>query len=255
MNWKQIIISLGVVLVLSAWAGSAGPDLSNSALIEGKPVAVVELFTSQGCSSCPAADKLLSELVQSAQAEGTEVYPLSFHVSYWNYLGWEDPFSRKEFSDRQRNYARALQSSVFTPQMVFNGSAQCVGSSKSQVRSKLTKALTKESRNRVKLSTQSEGNKVQVKYKIEGSLTERVLQVALVERMISIEVRRGENGGRTLEHDNVVRSFKTLLLHRGPSGNYEVELPNTFNKSQGSIIAYVQNSKTLQILGASQVKL
>ena len=94
-----------------------------------KGMAVIELFTSQGCSSCPSADRNLARIVESAERDGRPVYALSFHVDYWNSLGWRDPFSAEEFTQRQREYARKFQArSVYTPQMVVNGQVHFVGS-------------------------------------------------------------------------------------------------------------------------------
>ena len=87
-----------------------------------EPFAFIELFTSEGCSSCPSADQNLERIATRAKANGQNVYTLSYHVDYWNYLGWEDPYSSKTFSDRQREYAQQFESSrIYTPQMVING--------------------------------------------------------------------------------------------------------------------------------------
>ncbi len=220
--------------------------------VDAQPVVVVELFTSQGCSSCPAADQLLSRLKSSGQSK---VIPLSFHVAYWNYLGWEDPFSDERFSKRQRNYARYLRSSVYTPQMIFNGARECVGSSKSKVDYNVEQSLRVKPSHQVDLKLHRDGRKVDIKYDIKGSLQNRSLQVALVESMISVEVKRGENRGRTLQHDNVVRHFKTIPLHRGPQGSYSLQIPADFNIAEGSIVAYIQHNSNLSISGASQSSL
>ena len=93
--------------------------------------ALVELFTSQGCSSCPAADKYLSELIEKAKKEGKTIFALSFHVDYWNYIGWRDPYSSKEFTDRQKTYFENTKTtSIYTPQVLVNGSEEFVGSNK-----------------------------------------------------------------------------------------------------------------------------
>ena len=93
-----------------------------------EPFAVLELFTSEGCSSCPPADRLLSEMVQQARSSNPRIIPLEFHVDYWNYLGWVDPFSERRFSQRQREYGQAFQSStVYTPQVIVNGKEEFGG--------------------------------------------------------------------------------------------------------------------------------
>src|SRR5579872_5297720 len=104
--------------------------ISSAAFSQNNPV-VIELFTSQGCSSCPAADKNLAELIEEAEKKGLPVYGLSFHVDYWNYIGWKDPYSRSEYTARQREYSSFLNSeTVYTPQMIVNGEVEFVGSDK-----------------------------------------------------------------------------------------------------------------------------
>src|SRR5689334_14081460 len=99
-----------------------------------QPFALVELFTSEGCSSCPPADRVLARLAAEARASGRRIFPLSFHVDYWNGLGWRDPWSTRTFTERQRNYARALGWRTYTPQMVINGAEHFVGSDERHAR-------------------------------------------------------------------------------------------------------------------------
>src|SRR5437899_2881738 len=102
---------------------------------------VVELFTSQGCSSCPAADKNLAEIIEKAEANGQQVIGLSFHVDYWNYIGWKDPYSKAEFTERQRKYALRMNSeNIYTPQMIVNGESEFVGSDKNTSTKEIGKA-------------------------------------------------------------------------------------------------------------------
>ena len=100
----------------------------------GAPFAVVELFTSEGCSSCPPADAFLADLIETARESGQRVFGLAFHVDYWNYIGWTDPFSSSDWSDRQRRYAHALEArQIYTPQLVVNGRRHGVGSDEKKV--------------------------------------------------------------------------------------------------------------------------
>lgn len=94
---------------------------------------MLELFTSQGCSSCPPADHALQEITQKAGRAGQSVYGLSFHVDYWNRLGWQDPFSTKQFTNRQRQYDRALNSQTYTPQLVINGRQGVIGGQRAKI--------------------------------------------------------------------------------------------------------------------------
>jgi len=115
---------------------------ANGPLPPNPPVAVIELFTSQGCSSCPPADKLLTETVNRAKAGQQSVYALSFHVDYWNRLGWSDPYSDARYSARQRQYARQLNTAtIYTPQAVINGRQEFVGSNRTRLNTLLADAL------------------------------------------------------------------------------------------------------------------
>ena len=149
---KRLFMLLTPMLLILGGSRSIEPGYA-SAVSEVEAPVIVELFTSQGCSSCPAADRLLSKLKKTS----SKVIPLSFHVSYWNYLGWTDPYSQEAFSKRQRLYARTLRSSVYTPQMVFNGSSECVGSSAAQVDHNIREALETKTTNKIALKLNRQG--------------------------------------------------------------------------------------------------
>lgn len=206
----------------------------------GEPFAVVELFTSEGCSSCPPADKFLSELVADAQKTGKRVFPLAFHVDYWNRLGWTDPFSSAQFSDRQRAYAGKFGiRSAYTPQMIVNGSEEFVGSDRERAKRAIDAVLRRPATVEVKLRWH-DGT---VEYEVTGAPSGSVLNLAIVERDLVTNVKSGENSGRTLRHDNVVRVFVSK-----PTGKGAATLPATPN---ASVIGYVQDAGKLTVLGAA----
>lgn len=206
-------------------------------------VTVVELFTSQGCSSCPSADKLLSEL-----SKKENVLALSFHVSYWNYLGWKDPYSNEQYTERQRDYARVLHlRSIYTPQMIVNGKNEFVGSDRVKAQETIKETISSQ---KVALKVEQRDTEVQIDYSLEGPTENRWVHVALVERHVRNEVPKGENSGRILEHDNVVRIFKSLEAKA--SGSLKVELPEGLNPGNAAIIVYIQNKKTFEITGGSK---
>lgn len=220
----------------------------------GKPVAVIELFTSQGCSSCPAADRLLSETIRQAKADGQAVYALSFHVDYWDRLGWRDPFSGHQYTERQRRYAQLFKlQTVYTPQAVLNGKQEFVGSNRARLNSLLTSALQESAPVDVQLVAQRKGNTITVDYRLTGNLTGTLLNVALVSGSVSTDVGRGENAGRKLVNNNVVRSFATLPGQA--RGQTTLVAPANFDPADGAVIAYVQQEKTLMTLGASHAAL
>lgn len=182
---------LAVALVLLAMGtASAGPT-------QEAPV-VVELFTSQGCSSCPPADAFLTDLARQRR----DVLPLAFHVTYWDYLGWKDPYSLDAATARQRAYARYLgDDGVYTPQMVVDGATGFVGSSRSRGLEAIAGAVRKP----VAVSLARDGANFLITVG-DGTGHGQVLLVGF-DPAHETRIGRGENGGRTLTESNIVRSL------------------------------------------------
>jgi hypothetical protein len=200
---------------------------------------VIELFTSQGCSSCPVADRNLSQLLNESRKGTKEIYALSFHVDYWNYIGWKDPYSQKLFTERQRIYAEKLESSVYTPQMIVNGEVEFVGSSLAEARNAINKTAAKKSNYQIQILEWSiKDNKILFSYTLNRPPENETLNIALVERDLQNYVPKGENEGRTLHHDNVVKQFKSIRLEK--SGMIEIEIAKE-NKQNTSVILYIQD--------------
>ncbi|MDO5980292.1 DUF1223 domain-containing protein [Flavivirga spongiicola] len=219
-----------------------------------KPLVVLELFTSQGCSSCPPADDLLNEV--KSKYSDNQIVALSYHVDYWNYIGWKDPFSKKEFSNKQRAYGRKFNSSsIYTPQIVVNGKEHFVGSKKGVMKSKLDSYLKKTSLNRVVLSNiKKENGAISLDYKVEGAINKKTLRIALVinERITSI--KRGENRNRTLKNANIVVEEVYLNLDSG-NGKGSISIPDIVTQNDDlSIVALIQ-AENLDITGGGQIKL
>lgn len=219
-----------------------------------KPFVIVELFTSEGCSSCPSADKLLSEIVDEKQSD-VEVIGLSFHVDYWDYIGWKDPYARKAFTDRQRAYATKLRSyQVYTPQMVVNGKHEFVGSdrrtwarvfsaeSNEQPAFKFELGTISKSEDRLSFSVSTESQK------------DLLINVAVVERGLSQQVTRGENRGRKLNHDNVVRSYDIRPINQKDL-KLSIDIPSDLDESNSSLVVYFQKASNYEIVGAQQIAL
>jgi hypothetical protein len=178
------------------------------------PVAVlVELFTSEGCSSCPAADKVLAQLLREQPVEGVEIIPLSLHVDYWNRLGWRDPYSARAYSARQEQYAKVFgPDKLYTPQVVVDGRDEMIGSNDAAVRNAVA-AAAKRSHLPLKVTARGVDRAVTVAIDLppappgEGPVD---VYIALTEDDLSSAVKRGENVGRTLSHVAVVRKLQTL---------------------------------------------
>ncbi len=230
----------------------------------GGPV-VVELFTSQGCSSCPPADRLLTRLGEDPKL-AARVFPLAYHVDYWNYIGWTDPFSSPRWSERQRSYARAFGSNqVYTPQLVVGGTADCVGSQTNEVYGKIRQALARPEAGRVelRLAPGSGPNELQA---IAGvSLTRDVsgeleLWVALYQKDLTTSVARGENASRTLHDDYVVRRLvRAFSLAGGAgahgSGRVSLALDPSWKRSDLGVVAFLQDPASRAIVGAARATL
>lgn len=223
-----------------------------------EPFALVELFTSEGCSSCPPADRLASELMDEAREDGRNVYVLSFHVDYWDRLGWKDPYSSEAASERQRAYAKTLRDQrVYTPQMIVNGAVGFVGSNKERAEQEIDRALERPAPVEVVADASAGGVnavRIQARVEMEVELIHRNWDVvaAVVERGLSQTPDRGENKGRTLEHDNVVRAFKVEALE-GDDATIEIDVPSDVDRDHASIIVYVQDTRTRKILGVTRV--
>jgi hypothetical protein len=200
---------------------------------------IIELFTSQGCSSCPAADKNLAEIIDEAEKKGQHVFGLSFHVDYWNYLGWKDPYSDKEFTERQKRYASLMNSEgVYTPQMIVNGQKEFVGSDKNRSRSEVIAAQITPKQFEIELvSVEKAEAKLSITYSLDKAPVNQTINVALVANETN-DVPRGENSGRKLTHKNVVRSFSSFAASK--QGKLELAVPPSIN--YGQLIIFLQNT-------------
>jgi hypothetical protein len=218
-------------------------------------VAVVELFTSEGCSSCPPADAVVAELAASAPS----VYALSFHVDYWDSLGWPDRFASSELTDRQRGYARSLGArGLYTPEMIVNGVEAFTGSDRARALQTVARSIATPTL--VPLSIRVEASpprSIRVDFDAPGAPAESVIDIALVERSVSTDVHAGENAGRLLHHVNVVRAFVTVPGKN--RGSALVPIPASLRPESGEVIAYVQRPSDagggMPVLGAARAPL
>ena len=245
---------LGLALAVSQrGAAEEGPS---PATAPAPPFAVVELFTSEGCSSCPAAEAYLGELTREARASGGRVYTLAFHVDYWDYLGWKDPFGDVAHTKRQRAYAKALKAAnVYTPQMIVNGVDAFVGSDRRKGRQAIEAALKRSAAARLALNVEQTREGIKVGYETMAMRKTVQLNVALVERGLVTAVGRGENAGRTLHHENVVRAFKSLRLTGDARGSLSLPRPKSLKPEHASVIAFAQEPRSYRIVAATQTDL
>ncbi|HSB10320.1 MAG TPA: DUF1223 domain-containing protein [Blastocatellia bacterium] len=256
---------LSVVLLTVAGLGAElGQTVASgqSATPNPSPV-LLELFTSEGCSTCPPADKLLTELDQNQLIKGVEVIALSEHVDYWNRLGWKDPFSSAQFSQRQNDYSRALNlEEVYTPQMVVDGRTAFVGSKRAIALDAIAKAtrvpkaivsvaVAASARSSVTLTVQvasvpdiSRGDKAEV-------------MLAVAESGLVSKVSRGENSGRELGHSAVTRKLTKIgtVDGKGFSSEAVVHLESIWKRQNVKIAVFVQERASRRVLGAAAVRL
>ena len=230
----------GVILGLGL-AGAASAEN-----VRTGPRAVVELFTSQGCSSCPPADALLTSL-----ADRDDVVALAYHVDYWDYIGWEDTFGDKGFSDRQRAYAKSWGSSrIITPQMVINGAEGVVGSRRDEVQDAVTSAQLPLA---VTLAVQDDMLKLRVP--ADAALEDATIWLVRYLDRADVAIDKGENAGKSMVYTQVVVDRQVVGIWEADAGA-EIKLPlDQFqNEDNGGLAVLVQqerNGLPGPILGAA----
>ncbi|MBS1503954.1 MAG: DUF1223 domain-containing protein [Bacteroidetes bacterium] len=241
-----IIAVLGAVAVITSAFTVKNPA--------DKGFAVVELFTSEGCSSCPPADALVAKIQK--ESAGKPVYILAFHVDYWDRLGWKDAFSDAAYTNRQKQYARWLRSSeLYTPQAIVNGTKEMVGSEESKLRSSIHDDLQNASKTELTLTVaKTAGNKASLKYQAGGTTAGSSLVIALIEKNATTKVLKGENAGRTISHVQIVRELQTTALNDRSSGTASISLPAGFSPEAFEVIGFVQNTSNGAITGAAKAE-
>ncbi|MBA2561314.1 MAG: DUF1223 domain-containing protein [Chitinophagaceae bacterium] len=213
---------------------------------------ILELFTSQGCSSCPRADRLLEKY-----ADMENVVAISYHVDYWNRLGWKDPFSSAAFSLRQQNYSRIFRlNGVYTPQLVINGEREMVGSDANKVEATLKGAYNTQSTAQLVINNVSiEGTKATIDYSVTKNENKAVLNIALIQNKITTSIKSGENAGINLTNINVVRNFKSVPSSSESTSTISIDLVAGVNKEDLSVALFLQDPKTLKILAGAKSSL
>lgn len=214
--------------------------------------AVVELFTSEGCSSCPAADEAVIDIANEYKKN---VFVVGFHVDYWNYLGWKDAFSNASYSKRQQQYGAVFNlNSIYTPQIVVNGKTQFVGSNRDQLHTAINQELKTNNTSSIELNAKTSDNKtVHINYKTSAG-NNNILNIALVQLHTQTAVKHGENQGRQLHHINIVRDFKSIAPAKGQA-DITLALPDGLAAKDCMIIAYLQEKNDLHITAAAETEI
>jgi len=239
------LLALSAAAILPAQAPSAKPS-----------VVLVELFTSEGCSSCPPADALLRQIDHTQTSAGQLIVGISEHVTYWNSLGWQDPFSSSIYTDRQNSYGQRFNlDSVYTPQMIVNGSDQFVGSDKASLLRAIQRQSTAQQPVALNISSVNRmGNSLAVTFSASGAIPANGSDIIAVLAHDTDEssVQRGENSGRTLTHVAVARSLtRVATLKSAEEKTISVALPASFQPNQHHhLILFAQAPGYGRVLGA-----
>ena len=249
------ILALAAVSLSLVLAKTSEPGAPRKAV-------VVELFTSEGCSSCPPADELLTHLRQDLSARHIEVIPLGFHVDYWNSLGWKDRFSSADFSRRQELYTQSLRvDGPYTPEMVVDGAVEFVGNDAGHAQQTIREAASRPEVATVKISSAA-GDQLAVQAKAPTSAKDAQVVLAITEDNLMTQVGSGENGGRTLHHAAVVRELRRLggLREGSFAANVPLKLDKDWKRADLRAVVFVQEGGTGKIapgkiLGAASLDL
>ena len=251
MKFLLPIIVFSVSLLTISFSTAS---LKNKMAKEQNGFALIELFTSEGCSSCPAADEVLEEIQKKYNDK--DVLVLAYHVDYWNKLGWKDIFSDASFTQRQEYYSNIFRlNNIYTPQVVVNGKKEFLGSDKSKLISSIEEQLNERSAVSIKLNvTQNTEGKIDVHYSAEGADAKKEQAIlVLIQKMASNEIKKGENKGKTLHHINIVRNIFYLPL-KEKTTNFT--LPLGFSKKDFFVAGFIQDKRSgkIKAIQSSQVE-
>jgi hypothetical protein len=255
-GWGACGVGGTAALMMLALGGSPPPRAAGS-----RPAVVVELFTSEGCSSCPPADRALERLERPGEIPGVEVIGLSEHVDYWNRLGWADPFSSPRFTARQEGYVASMHlRSAYTPQMVIDGRTELVGSYDG-ARAAILEAARRP-KAAIELSAAPDGARaLLVRATVSGAAAAGLrsdgdLLLAITESGLASDVASGENAGRHLTHASVVRWLRAVGPVRGSDPgpavlHADVELDPSWVRAGLRLVAILQDGEGRAVRGAA----
>src|SRR6202167_3555148 len=257
-------LSLASLVVASAFTLTV--NAQTPAPEAGRTPVVVELFTSEGCSSCPPADALLQKLEAQQPVAGVEIIALEEHVDYWNHDGWVDPFSSPDWTQRQAAYTALTKKDVYTPELVVDGQSQFVGSDERQAALEIDKAAHSAKTEVAITSGKPEGKNSQrftvSVGKLAGNKPGDVAEVwlAVTEDGLHSAVNRGENAGHVLHHTATLQSLHKVGTAdvNAPSvsfkGDSRVKFESRWKPENLHVVAFVQEKKSRKILGAASAK-
>ncbi len=252
-NAKELIIAaglLGIVIISTAFTTLQSKKEMTIPQGDNKGFTLVELFTSEGCSSCPAADDLVAR-IQKDNPNG-QIYILAYHVDYWDHQGWKDIYSDAEYTKRQSRYAELLNlQTIYTPQIVTNGKTEFVGSNEHALLAAISAGLKETPAQTLSLSSTAKNGQINVRYETDGFRKQSDLTIALVQKSGHSQVKAGENSGRTLTHVQIVRKLAVETL-RANTGELSLAQPKDYNEHEWELIGFVQDKTKGTILSAAR---
>jgi hypothetical protein len=260
-------LGLSLALLFTWLAVSAKPKAQTSAQQAPSVPVVVELFTSEGCSSCPPADALLRKLEARQSIAGAEIIPLEEHVDYWNHDGWVDPYSSPEWTERQQAYVAVANGDPYTPELVVDGRSQFVGNDARKAENEIEKAAHAV-KTEVSITAGQRDAKGGQSFTVAiGKLTQTSTSdiaevwLAVTEDGLHSAVMRGENAGRVLQHVATLRALRKIGVADagGASASFTanptIKFASQWNLENLHVTAFVQKKKSREILGAASTKI
>ena len=260
------VSGLFLALLVTSYAFAALPGAQTSSAEAGRRPVVIELFTSEGCSSCPPADALLQRLEAQQPVAGAEIIALEEHVDYWNHLGWSDPYSSAEWTERQQTYAALFKNDSYTPELVVDGHSQFVGSNEREAKLEIGKAARGAKTEVAIASAAPEAGGSQRFTVSVGKLAEdksgdvAEVWLAVTEDALHSSVSRGENAGQVLHHVATLRSLRKIGIAKANAtsasftGDTLVKFDSHWNADNLHVTVFVQWKKNREILGATSTK-
>lgn len=244
-----------LIAVLSGFFAFAGTSSTAQTVVANRTPVVVELFTSEGCSSCPPADALLGKLEHLQPINGAQIIILGEHVDYWDKEGWRDRFSSPDYTQRQNEYAAKLHvNDSYTPQMIVDGADQFLGSDAQHAVKSITNAAQTPKVSLTVANVTVDGHRVSGEVSAPPFPFKGDLYAALVDPIDTTDVKKGENGGKHLEHAGVVRTMQRIGslkdLAAGPR-KFNLNAPSDAVPASMRVIVFAQRSDMGPIVGAS----
>ena len=222
-----------------------------------QPSILIEMFSSEGCSSCPVADEFMGELIHMSDSVGLAVYVIDFHVDIWNRSGWVDPYSDSNYTKRQQTYLKKKSiQSTYTPMAFINGGDKdFAGSDKPGIGRTLHALINTPSQHflRTAVGPVEGQDSMQLTYQAWGNIDSCDLRVAFIQKRINNMVMGGENSGLVLHHHNIVRNFYTLPTDGKDKGTIKIGYNPDFNMENFAVISYLQHQRTWKVLAADRI--